>query len=160
MSREDNVARHRQLYAYLRAGDWAGFIGAFPKVGLFNVFGHTPLSGSWTDRDEFFANGADVRATKLRPGGTFALRSRMVVADDYYTVGMMETDAQGTNGVAYDQHYIQIIGHRGGKLVEYWEFFNTTVLEAVIYDNPLGMLRNRPRNPVDILISTTGSPLL
>jgi hypothetical protein len=155
MSKEENVRRHEMIYAYLRKGNWAGFISMFPKKCLFNVFGHTPLSGSWTDRDEFFAQGAEVRATQLKPGGIFAIRSRIVVADDYHSVGLMETDAMGTNGIPYDQHYIQILGHKDGEIVEYWEFFNTTVLEAVIYDNHLQKPRTRPANALDILADWT-----
>jgi ketosteroid isomerase-like protein len=153
MSKAENVRRHEQLYAFLREGDWAGFIGSFPKKCLFNVFGATPLSGRWTDRDEFFGQGAEVRATKLVPGGTFASRSRVFIADEHFSVGMMETDATGTNGTPYEQHYIQVVGHKDGQIVEYWEFFDSTILEAVIFDNFLGNKRPKPSNPVDILES-------
>lgn len=115
MSKEDNIGRHEQIYAHLRNGDWAGFWGMFPKKGLFNIFGHTPLSGCWTDRDELMAKTAEANAEKICPGGMFAKRSRILVADEYYSVGLMETDAMGTNGVHYDQHYIQIVGHRDGQ---------------------------------------------
>jgi ketosteroid isomerase-like protein len=157
MAREDNIRRHEALYAFLKAGDWAGFIAAFPEKCLFNVFGHTPLSGSFTDRDEFFANGAEERATRLAPGAQFATKSRILIADDHYSVGLMETAAMGTNGVPYDQQYIQILGHRDGQIVEYWEYLDTVVLESVIYDNHLATPRAAPRNPIDILFAVAGS---
>ena len=153
MSREENIRRHEKIYTDLREANWESFINSFPEKCLFCVFGHTPLSGRWTDRDEFFGFSADLRATQLEPGGQFAVRSRVLVADEYYSVGLMETDAMGTNGVPYDQHYIQILGHKDGEIVEYWEFFNSTVLEAVIYENHLDQPRTPPSNPIDILES-------
>ena len=151
MSREDNIRVHESLFEALRAGDWNRFIGTFPADCQFNVFGQTPLSGTFNDRDKFFANGAEERATMLEPGGKFAIKSRILIADDRYSVGLMETKAMGTNGVPYEPQYVIILGFKNGKIVEYWEYFDTAVLEAVIFDNHLQKPRRKVPNPIDIM---------
>lgn len=149
MTIEENKAIATQWYEALRANDMDGMVALYAETGSFNVFGRTPISGAWTDRNAFFDNALP----KIMGGLAevkFATRYRILMADERYVCAMMEGQGTGKNGKDYPQQYTQIFGIEDGKIVEFFEWFDTALVEEVIFDNALARGDTPPETRVDI----------
>lgn len=141
-NRADNIALIEEYYACLHSGDFDGLAALHSEDVAFNMLGSTPVSGRWEGKAECFGPlVADLVVGKLVPGKfQFAVKWRIMSADDHCVVGIMQGGGPGLNGGQYDQTYCQVftIGERDGvaRIVELHEFYDTALVELVLNDNP------------------------
>tara|TARA_Y100000766_G_C18568552_1_gene441228 strand:- start:311 stop:532 length:222 start_codon:yes stop_codon:yes gene_type:complete len=68
-------------------------------------------------------------------------------ADEERVVAFMQADGLAMNGIRYNQTYCHVFGFRGGKIGEFWEFFDSVLAEAAINDNNLMKPTQQPMEP-------------
>lgn len=129
-------------YRALQSVDLEAFSKLHASDCIYNVSGHTPISGrcdlqqlSTEVLPQVFGR---LDLTQFRIG----LNWKIVCQDDQRVVGIMEADGPGTNGVRYDQRYCHIFEVRDGLIREVWEFFDTQLASSVLFYDP----ENSPTN--------------
>ena len=147
---ENQVAKNRRTveiwYDALASGDSARMLGLQWDDVIYNIHGTTPVSG------RFQGNDTIVREIFPRVFGRlqmdtfkFCTRCKIMCADDQRVVAFMQADGHAVNGVRYNQTYCHVFGFRDGKIVEFWEFFDSVLAESAINDNNL----MKPTQPPD-----------
>ena len=123
-------------YRALQNVDLEAFAAVHASDCIYNVSGHTPISG----RCDFQQLTTEVLPqvfsrldlTQFQIG----LNPKIMCSDGSRVVGMMEADGPGTNGVRYDQRYCHIFEVRDGLIREVWEFFDTALAASVLFYDP------------------------
>ncbi len=147
---ENQVAKNRRTveswYDALASGDSARMLGLQWEDVIYNIHGTTPVSG------RFQGNDTIVREIFPRVFGRlqmdtfkFCTRCKIMCADDQRVVAFMQADGHAVNGVRYNQTYCHVFGFCDGKIVEFWEFFDSVLAESAINDNNL----MKPTQPPD-----------
>lgn len=139
---QSTTAVVEQWYRALQNVDLEAFTKVHAPDCVYNVSGHTPISG----RCDFQQLTAEVLPqvfgrldlTQFR----FGINPKIMCADGSRVVGVMEADGSGTNGVRYDQRYCHIFEVRDGLIREVWEFFDTQLAASVLFYDP----ENSPTN--------------
>ena len=135
--RDDNVALVERWYGALAEGDLETFNAVHHEDCVYNISGHTPISGQ--------VHGMANLTTHVTPlvfgaldmdNYRFCTRHQIMCADDTRVVGIMESDGPGLNGVRYDQRYLHIFQCVGGHITQVWEFFDTALANAVMFYDP------------------------
>jgi ketosteroid isomerase-like protein len=123
-------------YEALAKVDLEAFMTLHAPDCIYNVSGHTPISG----RCDFSQLCADVLPQVFSridvANFRFATTWKIVCQDDQRVVGMMEADGVGTNGLRYDQRYLHVFEVRDGLIREVWEFFDTELAAKVLFYDP------------------------
>lgn len=125
-----------QWYAALAAGDLAAFQAIHATDCVYNISGHTPISGQVGFAD-LMQNVVPVVFGALNMEAfEFGKRRAIVCADEKRAVGIMEADGPGRNGIRYDQRYVHIFEAASGQLTKVWEFFDTALANTVMFTDP------------------------
>jgi ketosteroid isomerase-like protein len=137
-ARARNVALIEHYYQCLHEGDMEQLAALHSDDVVFNMVGSTPVSGRWEGKSECFGPVvADGVLGKLKPGQfRFAVKWRIMCADDQRVVGIMQGGGPGLNGEHYGQTYCQVFTIREGAISELHEFYDTALVELVLNDNP------------------------
>lgn len=136
-------------YKSLKTVDLALFQSIHAPDCIYNVSGHSPISG----RCDFPTLMKDVLPqvfgrldiAKFK----FALKHRIMCQDEHRVVGMMEADGPGTNGKRYDQRYCHTFEFRGDKISQVWEFFDTELARGVLFYDPENSVTNGKLPPFE-----------
>ena len=126
------------FYESLKIADVEAVEACYADDVIFNLVGDTPVSGRWVGKDQCWGVVAMSVFAALKPETVhFSDQWRIVCASDGHVVAMMQGGATGLNGVDYDQTYCHIFKIENQKIIEFHEFFDTALAEAVLFDNPL-----------------------
>lgn len=136
--RARNIALIERYYQCLHDGDMEQLAALHSDDVAFNMLGSTPVSGRWEGKAECFGPiVADGVLGKLQPGKfQFAVKWRIMCADDQRVVGIMQGGGPGLNGEHYGQMYCQVFTIAGDMITELHEFYDTALVELVLNDNP------------------------
>ena len=119
-------------YRALQNVDLEGFAKLHASDCMYNISGHTPISG----RCDFQQLAAEVLPQVFGRLDLSQFRFtnwKIVCQDDKRVVGFMDADGPGANGVRYDQRYCHMFELRDGLIREVWEFFDTQIAEKVLF---------------------------
>jgi ketosteroid isomerase-like protein len=151
MNREDNIALVEQWYDALQAGAVDAFVSLHHGECVYNISGHTPISGqidgmnALTEHVLPLVFGA-LDMSKFR----FCTRRSIMCADSERVVGVMEADGPGNNGVRYDQRYVHIFSIADERIASVWEFFDTALANAVMFPDPDQLVPGVERGGFDL----------
>ena len=120
MAEHPNVARIRQAYAALAAGDLPAVLGQFAPDIVFHVGGDGPLAPAQKGLEG--ATAALVYGFELT-GGTQRFEVRNVFADDDHgIVHVRETATRAADGVALDVEEVHLFAFDADGLIgELWD---------------------------------------
>lgn len=139
----DHRQRVRDFYQALAEWDVARVWSRQSVDVVYNISGHTPISGRVHGRAAMEAEILPPVFEALEASRfQFAKQWSVVCESDDRIVAMMEADGPAKNGVRYDQRYLHIFDFRDGVIVEVWEFFDTALAEAALFAPPFD---RRPR---------------
>lgn len=129
------VAKYYQALADV---DVEAFLALQQDDVVYNVNGNTPVSGSFAGKD-FLKNvvAPEVFGRLQMDTFRFATKWKIMCADEHRVVAFMEADGQASNGERYNQRYCHTFGFRDGKIAEVFEFFDSTLAQRALWDNPL-----------------------
>jgi len=147
MKLEEKKALVQEWYKSLETGDAELFQSVHAPDCVYNISGHTPISGQVSMADLLEHVVPIVMGSLKLDDYTFCVRQSIVCADDNRIVGLMEADGPGVNGVRYDQRYVHMFECANGKITQVWEFFDTALANAVMFPDPQqkvpGVVRDR-----------------
>lgn len=123
----------RSYYEALAANDADGIFNLLTDDVVFNISGHTPLSGRIQGKERFRRDVAPHIFGALSADFRFCTRWKIVCADSRRVVGIMEADGTGNNGRRYDQRYMHMFAFRDYRICEVWEFLDTALAIAVLF---------------------------
>ena len=150
MTVEENRAIATRFYEALAAGDIDTVKSLQIEDVVFNIIGSTPLSGRVVGTTAVYDETvADVMGSLEPETIGFARKWKIMCADEERVVGLMQGGGMGKNGVDYAQTYCHIFTIRDGKIVEVHEMFDSVLVEAALYDNPLKTPRSGPKEKFD-----------
>jgi ketosteroid isomerase-like protein len=148
MTREACVQLVASFYLALAKLDTDLFWSVQATDVIYNISGHSPISGRIQGRDAIVADilpavfgGLDLATFR------FATRWKIICQDDHRIVCVMEADGHGRNGVRYDQRYVHVFGFRDGLISELWEFFDTALADAVLFTPQAAVPRSAHLQP-------------
>ena len=125
------------FYRALATGDMDLFVGIHHADVVYNISGHTPISGQVRGMKALLEDILPQVFPALQMDSfQFSKKWKIVCADDRRIVCMMEADGLGTNGTRYDQRYVHMFEFRGDKISGVWEFFDTALANAVMFADP------------------------
>lgn len=125
------------FYRALATGDMDLFVGIHHADVVYNISGHTPISGQVRGMKALLEDILPQVFPALQMDSfQFSKKWKIVCADDRRIVCMMEADGLGTNGTRYDQRYVHMFEFRGDKISAVWEFFDTALANAVMFADP------------------------
>lgn len=134
---QEHRDRVADFYAALADLDISRFWSCQSRDVIYNISGHTPISGRVAGRAAMEANilpavfdGLDFERFR------FTERWSVVCESENRIVAVMEADGLAKNGVRYDQRYVHIFDFEDGLIVEVWEFFDTALAEAALFAPP------------------------
>ena len=134
MIQADNRALVEQWYKALATTDLDLFVSVHHQDCVYNISGHSPISGQIRGIETLMENVLPVVFGALKMDEfQFCTKQKIVCADHERVVGIMEADGPGTNGVRYDPRYVHLFGFRDGKIAQVWEFFDTALANAVLF---------------------------
>lgn len=136
MSREDDLKLVNAWYESLATGNLDQFRAIHSEDAVYNISGHTPISGQVSFPDLLQHVLPVVFGALDQSRFRFCTRHKIVCADDTRIVGVMEADGPATNGVRYDQRYVHMFTCRDGKISTVWEFFDTALANAAMFHLP------------------------
>ena len=129
--------RVSEFYMALAQQDIARFWSCQKKDVVYNISGHTPISGRVEGRPAMEGNilpavfdGLDLERFR------FTKRWTVVCESEKRIVAIMEADGPAKNGVRYDQRYVHIFDFEEGLISEVWEFFDTALADAALFAPP------------------------
>jgi len=127
-----------KYYQALADSDVEAFLSLQQDDVVYNVNGNTPVSGSFTGKD-FLQNvvAPEVFGRLQMDSFRFATKWKIMCADEQRIVAFMEADGNAANGERYNQRYCHTFGFRDGKIAEVFEFFDSTLAQKALWDNPL-----------------------
>lgn len=124
-------------YRALATADLALFEAVHSPDVVYNVNGHTPISGQVRGLRTLTENVLPIVFGALDMSRfAFCKKWKIVCADEQRIVGIMEADGPGTNGLRYDQRYVHVFAFKDGKIGTVWEFFDTALANAVMFHDP------------------------
>ena len=137
-----------QFYQALADVDLEAFLAIQHDDAVYNVNGSTPVSGHFEGR-EFLLDvvAPEVFGRLQMDTYRFATKWKIMCADEERVVAFMESDGQALNGERYNQRYCQVFGFRDGKIAEVFEFFDSTLAQQALWDNPLKKSETPPQLP-------------
>ena len=149
---ENQVAKNRRSveiwYDALASGDSARMLGLQWEDVIYNIHGTTPVSGRFQGNDTLVREIFPKVFGRLQMDTfKFCARCKIMCADDQRVVAFMQADGHALNGVRYNQTYCHVFGFRGGKIGEFWEFFDSVLAESAINDNNLMKPTQLPKEP-------------
>lgn len=149
--REANIRLAESYYQALERGDFEALAHLHADDVVFNLIGHTPVSGRWVGKAECFGPLVEELVVgKLVPETVqFSRKWKIMCADEDRVVGLMYGGGKATNGEDYLQTYCQIMTIRDGKIAELHEFFDTALVELALNDNPTVKDPTVPDRPFD-----------
>ena len=120
MAEHPNVARIRQAYATLAAGDLPTVLEQFAPDIVFHVGGDGPLAGVQKGREG--ATAALVHGFEVS-GGTQRFELRNIFADDEHAVAhVRETATRAADGVTIDVEEVHLFAFdTNGLIAELWD---------------------------------------
>ncbi|MHA7835156.1 MAG: nuclear transport factor 2 family protein [Algiphilus sp.] len=134
---QEHRNRVADFYGALADMDIRRFWSCQSQDVIYNISGHTPISGRVAGRAAMEANilpavfeGLDLERFR------FTRRWSVVCESEHRIVAVMEADGTAKNGVRYDQRYVHIFDFAEGLIVEVWEFFDTALAEAALFAPP------------------------
>jgi uncharacterized protein len=134
MPPQSNVDLVNAWYDALAVGSIEKFVAVHSPDVVYNISGHTPISGQIRGMGTLLENVLPVVFGALDMNQfRFCKRRKIVCADDERIVGVMEADGPAINGTRYDQRYVHIFAFRNGKINEVWEFFDTALANAAMF---------------------------
>ena len=134
MSQSANRGLVEQWYRTLAEQDMERFVGVHHVDCVYNISGHSPISGQIRGIDTLMEHVLPVVFAALDAEVfQFCTKQKIVCEDGERIVGIMEADGPGANGVRYDQRYVHMFGFRDGKIDRVWEFFDTALAAAVMF---------------------------
>ena len=137
MPKQMNRELAQAWYESLSVGDLEQFVAIHDPAVIYNIGGHTPISGQVKGIQNLMEQIVPVVFGALDMNNMqFCKRFEIVCADDNRAVGIMEADGLGNNGIRYDQRYVHMFSARDGKLTQVWEFFDTALANAVMFTDP------------------------
>ena len=136
MNLEEKKALVQKWYESLRTGNVELFQSVHAANCVYNISGHSPISGQVGMADLMEHVLPLVLGSLKLDEYKFCIRQAIVCADDNRIVGVMEADGPGVNGVRYDQRYVHMFECADGKITKVWEFFDTALANAVMFPDP------------------------
>lgn len=149
--REANIRLAENYYQALERGDFEALADLHSDDVVFNLIGHTPVSGRWVGKAECFGPLVEELVVgKLVPETVqFSRKWKIMCADEDRVVGLMYGGGKATNGEDYLQTYCQIMTISDGKIAKLHEFFDTALVELALNDNPTAKGPSVPERPFD-----------
>lgn len=145
------ISKNRRIveswYTSLKAGDLETFEQIHSEDIIYDISGHSNISGRHLGRKKWFEQLAGQVMGSLHPEDfDFCTKFRIIAEDGDTLVGMMEADGPTKTGERYDQRYLHVFYLTDGVITRVIEFFDTelaakTVLAAckpVPPDAPFG----------------------
>jgi ketosteroid isomerase-like protein len=124
-------------YRALASADLALFRAVHSPDVVYNISGHSPISGQVRGWQTLTQNVLPLVFGALDMSRfKFCKKWKIVCADEQRIVGIMEADGPGTNGVRYDQRYVHMFAFENGMIATVWEFFDTALANAVMFPDP------------------------
>jgi ketosteroid isomerase-like protein len=133
----DNEAVVMQFYEALATMDVEKFWACQSPEVVYNVSGHSPISGQIRGRAAMERDILPQVFGALDPKSfRFCTKLKVFCSDGNRVACLMEADGNGTNGERYDQRYCQLFELENGKIVQVWEFFDTMLARKVMFPDP------------------------
>jgi uncharacterized protein len=127
----------------LITGDQALFWGVHAEDVVYNMSGHTVISGQMQGKKGMMEEIVPyVFGGLAMESARFASKWKIMCDDGNRIVTIMEADCHGSNGVRYDQRYLHIFGFRSGQIAEVWEFFDTDLANRALFTPEHGVPRS------------------
>lgn len=128
-------------YRALQSVDLEGFTKLHASDCMYNISGHTPISG----RCDFAQLQAEILPQVFGRLDLTQFRFtnwKIMCQDEQRVVGFLDAEGPGTNGERYDQRYVHVFEVRDGLIRQVWEFFDTQLAAKVLFYDP----ENSPTN--------------
>ena len=107
------------FYESLKSGDVDTFFGIQSDDVVYNISGHSPISGCFRGKQRMINDVLPLVFPKIDADRfEFSRKWKIICADDTTAVCIMEADGTATNGERYDQRYVHIFRFDGGRIVE------------------------------------------
>ena len=136
-----------QFYQSLADADVKAFLAIQQDDVMYNVNGSTPVSGHFAGKSFLQEVVAPEVFGRLQMDTyRFATKWKIMCADEDRVVAFMESDGTAVNGERYNQRYCQVFGFRDGKISEVFEFFDSTLAQRALWDNPLANPETPPEH--------------
>lgn len=150
MSEDPRLLLVERFYRALATFDIELFWSVQTADVVYNISGHTPISGRIQGRDKIQSDILPPVFAALRMDSfRFATKWQVICADDHRIVCFMEADGEGVNGIRYDQRYVHIFAFRDGKISGLWEFFDTALANSVMFTPEADVKRSLDLGPFD-----------
>ena len=115
---ESNAAIIRKAYEAFAQGNIPAVFAAFDASIIWQVPGHSPLSGDYTGHDQI---GGFFQRTMELSGGAFSMDAHHVLAEDDLVVVLVTVNAQ-RNGVSASFPEVHVWRMKNGKAIEFREY--------------------------------------
>lgn len=121
-------------YSALQAGDLDTFRDLHHEDVIYDISGHSVISGRQCGRDKMLnvVVPAVMAALNLEEF-TFCTQYKIVAAEGNCVVGVMEADGKAARGGRYDQRYVHIFELDNGRIQRVMEFFDTELAAQVLF---------------------------
>ena len=139
MGAAENRKLVEEWYHALEDGNFERLSALQAEDVVYNMLGSTPVSGRLVGKGECMGDMiqgkllARLKTDEVR----FAVKWRIMCADENCVVGIMQGGGPTLSGDRYDQTYCEVFTIRRGKIVELHAFFDTVLVERCLNDNPL-----------------------
>ena len=122
-------------YQCLGKADLEGFTALHADNVVYNIAGRTSISGRWQGKEIVFGTIIPQVFAALDPTRlAFADPYRIHAAEGEGAAGMMIGGGYTPDGREYIQTYAHFFTVRDGLIVEVWEFFDTELAQARLFD--------------------------
>ena len=124
------------FYTALRDGDVGTFLVIQTDDVVYNISGHSPISGCFKGKHRLVNDLLPMIFPKLdmtRFG--FSKRWKVVCSNEASVVCLMEADGFASNGERYDQRYVHIFEFSAGKIAKVAEFFDTELAQKALFSD-------------------------
>jgi len=151
MSRKDSIETVHRYYAALNNPDQSVMFGLLTPDIQFRMAGNTPFSGTYNGA-ESVKNLFDAVFEKfVVETCNFGRTYRIVCADDDGAVAIMYGSGTTKLGRQYKQTYLHVFKIRDGQIYRFYDFYDTVMIESVIFGNDLKNPEKETSSPLDCL---------
>jgi uncharacterized protein len=129
MSTAENKKLIQEAFAAWARGDGAAFFNLLADDVRWTVIGSTPVSRTFTSKQDFLAGAAQPLTAKLAAPIVPSIRA--VIAEGDLIVLQWDGRSSAKNGTIYYQTYCWVMRIEGGKVREGTAYLDTALIEQI-----------------------------
>jgi len=151
VSRKESIEAVHQYYAALNNPDPNVLYALLTPDIEYRMAGNMPFSGTFSGMAAVKKLFADVFEKFVAETCDFGRSYRIICADDEGAVAIMAGKGQTKEGRQYKQTYLHAFKVRDRKIYRFYDFYDTVMIESVVFGNDLKTPRKETASPLQFL---------